>query len=476
MIDKKIIVSFFVFLVGLNLLGNITIYNNNSHLNLNRTKGNLYLVPISSMNLEDFNYCSDTMSFRLYYKSKWIEFMPPSAWIKDTIGIKRIPYNAEFIRDTLFLPLQSFLYIVKNVFYMPITIADSIIYIGKRKPNITNVMMSTEYGNTVIKIKTAQKMDFNYSLGSDTTLIVHFPGGYADRNKINFESNSGIIKKLIADNKTNGTNISVTFSKSMVLDSVKNNYSFVKFVFHKTKTKKKTTNHASYKIETVIIDPGHGGRDPGAIGPSGLKEKDVTLDIAKRLKKILKKKGYKVIMTRDKDKYVSLKSRAKLANKYKNAIFVSIHCNAVPRKKKNKVRGTETYFLSPAKTDWARAVEARENASFDISDNSNDMKGIDYIFFDMAQNEFLEASNMLAEEIQQQLPKKLKIPDRKVSQAGFYVLKKIFMPGVLVETAFISHYKEEKLLKSSAFRQKIAEGIAKGIYKFKEKYERKLKK
>ncbi len=472
---NRIVKTIILILLPVILSGSIYVYSQDTKEKLIYKKGSLYLVPISHLHLRNFGFSSDTMKFRLYYKDKWIEIFPYSAWYKDTNTIGRMPYQIYMIGDTLLMPVQSFVYVLKNVFKEKISFTDTILYVGERNPNIKDVLISSVYGKTRIDIITNEPLDYIQTMPKDTTIKIFFPHGYADVNKINFYSKSGAVHSAVASNENNGSTILFNINKSFNIDSVITMTNGVRIVLKKEKKKKKT-HYSNYKIETVIIDPGHGGRDPGAIGPHGLKEKKITLDIAKRLKKILQKNGFKVVMTRDKDKFVSLQERVKIANRYKNAIFVSIHCNAVPKYKRNKIRGVETYFLSPAKTDWARAVEARENAALELTNNAPDIQGLDFLLWDIAQNEFLEASNMLAEEIQSYLPKKTKIPDRGVSQAGFYVLKRNFMPGVLVETAFISNPKEEKLLKSSAFRQKIAEGIAKGIMKFKEKYERKLKK
>lgn len=221
-------------------------------------------------------------------------------------------------------------------------------------------------------------------------------------------------------------------------------------------------------IKTVVIDPGHGGKDPGAVGYKGLKEKDVALDIGKKLARILKEKGYNVIMTRTTDEFIPLSERTKIADKARADLFVSIHCNAAPLAKKN---GTETYFLSAAKTDWARAVEAKENSSVRFEKTAENPKpSINYILWDMAQNEFLKESSELAIEIQESLCKQIKRKNRGVSQANFYVLRLNYMPAVLVETAFISNHREGKLLSSSRFRQKVAKGVANGIDAFAKKY------
>lgn len=229
-------------------------------------------------------------------------------------------------------------------------------------------------------------------------------------------------------------------------------------------------------IEKVVVDAGHGGKDPGAVGPSRLQEKDINLDIAFRLKTILEDRyGVKVVMTRDDDVFIPLGDRTAIANREAADLFISIHCNAAPKKKRNRsnMRGVETYFLSLAKTDDARATAAMENSAiqFEQPDKQNaNFDDIQLILWDVMQNEFLKESSDLAEWIQEALSDGLSVPSRGVNQAGFYVLNGAYMPAVLVETSFISHPEEEKLLKKTSFRQSVAEGIAGGLREFAKRY------
>jgi N-acetylmuramoyl-L-alanine amidase len=225
-------------------------------------------------------------------------------------------------------------------------------------------------------------------------------------------------------------------------------------------------------IDVIVIDPGHGGPDSGAVGKGGLLEKEVTLDIAKRLRELLKKeKGVKVILTRETDVLVPLEERTQIANRNGADLFISIHTNSF---RKRSVRGSETFFLAVAKNDEARAAAALENSSvrFEHSANANyNLEDLDFILMDLVQSEYLKESSDLAEMIQKRLEKNLSIPGRGVNQAGFVVLNKAYMPAVLVETAFISNKKDESLLKKDSFRQKVAQTLYESIKEFKKRYE-----
>ncbi len=234
------------------------------------------------------------------------------------------------------------------------------------------------------------------------------------------------------------------------------------------------------KIDVIVIDAGHGGKDYGAVGADGTREKDVVLDIARELaKQIRKEKEFKVIMTRDRDKYVSLDERAKIANEAGADLFISIHANASPKK---HVRGWNVFFLAPAKNDSARAVEQFENSFFlrelaDSQDRDHDesfspgLDPISDILNQMIMTEFQVESHDFAMMVDRELRRRLKSPARGVDQAGFFVLNKVFTPSILVEAAFISNKTEEKLLRDSDFHKEVADGIYQAIKRFKAKYE-----
>ena len=223
-------------------------------------------------------------------------------------------------------------------------------------------------------------------------------------------------------------------------------------------------------IKRIVLDPGHGGQDPGALGWRGTREKVVVIDVARRLKKKLEKQGFEVILARDSDQFVSLADRSKCGNGHKADLFVSIHANWSANR---AACGLETYFLSEAKTDWERAVAARENTAFQSGDSSaalNAAGDVGLILADLAQNEYLVESSELAARIQEKTVPYVRIKDRGVRQANFYVLRNNFMPAVLVECGFLSNKSEEKLLRQMDHRERLAEGISRGIIEFAKLY------
>ncbi len=225
-------------------------------------------------------------------------------------------------------------------------------------------------------------------------------------------------------------------------------------------------------IQLIVVDAGHGGAETGARGPSGLQEKDVTLDVAKRIQTGLTRRlGVRVILTRETDKLVSLDDRTALANHERADLFLSIHVNASPAL---KARGAETYFLSyQATDDEARAAAALENNTIGV-ETPPGSEALGMVLWDLAQSQYLAESSRLAETIQENLNELLRIESRGVKQAPFKVLMGATMPAVLVEIGFITNSDEEDRLKDSSYREKIAQAIVDSVAAFKEQVGKQL--
>jgi N-acetylmuramoyl-L-alanine amidase len=215
-------------------------------------------------------------------------------------------------------------------------------------------------------------------------------------------------------------------------------------------------------IRQVIIDAGHGGKDPGAISRKGLQEKEVNLDVAKRVRKILEKNRIKVIMTRDTDNFISLSKRTEIASKTKAGLFVSIHANSNPHK---NVQGIEIYTSKKLNRFDKVEEQKQKNITFLFKNFNMDQrkKEVGNIVLDMIAINKQPESNVLASSVATELSRLTKARYLGNKQSRFFVLRNTLIPAILVEVGFLSNYKEEKLLQTSLYRQKIAEGIAKGI-------------
>ncbi len=226
------------------------------------------------------------------------------------------------------------------------------------------------------------------------------------------------------------------------------------------------TRALGLKIGRIVIDPGHGGHDTGTIGPTGLMEKDLCLDVAKRLGRMIEEKieGMEVVYTRTDDTFVPLENRAPIANQSKADVFISIHANSSPRDR--GARGIETYYLNFAASDDALEVAARENAT-----SQSTLHELQDIIKKIANNEKIEESRELAIEVQQGLAGRMRrvsryLKDRGVKKAPFVVLIGANMPSVLAEVSFLSNPQDEAMLKKPEHRERVAEGLYLGIEKY----------
>jgi len=220
----------------------------------------------------------------------------------------------------------------------------------------------------------------------------------------------------------------------------------------------------------IVIDPGHGGRDPGAQA-RGISEAAITLDIALRLEKLLKGAGIDVVLTRRTDRYVALEERTEIANRAAGDLFLSIHANA---SRNTRAQGVESYVLNFASNPEAEAVAARENAS-----SERTMSSLNTILQAIALNNKLDESRGFAASVQNALVRRLRatrrqLKDLGVKQAPFVVLIGAEMPSVLVEVSFISHQQEGRLLRTATYRQRVAEALFEGIRGYQKSLKRAL--
>lgn len=231
----------------------------------------------------------------------------------------------------------------------------------------------------------------------------------------------------------------------------------------------------SWMVDTVIIDPGHGGKDPGAIGYNKIREKDITLAIALKVRNIITRQlpDVQVYLTREKDEFISLKERTQFANRKNGKLFVSIHANSVRDK---KVSGFETFILGMEKEDLAREIVMKENSviEFESEDVQKEFKGLNLIIASLAQTGFMRQSSYFAEILQNEMAKELKsvgLKDRGVKQGPFWVMAGASMPNVLFEAGFLSNKNDALLLKTEKNQLKIAAGIVNAIQRYKQDIE-----
>ncbi|WP_283509220.1 N-acetylmuramoyl-L-alanine amidase family protein [Helicobacter pylori] len=241
-------------------------------------------------------------------------------------------------------------------------------------------------------------------------------------------------------------------SKNQVFIAEKND------TFIKTKRK---------KHKKIVLDAGHGGKDCGAMSANLVCEKDIVLEVVKFLHKELKKRGYSVLLTRDKDIYIDLVGRTELANKKSADLFISVHANSIPKHSTSNAHGIETYFLSTARSERARKVAEQEN--------KDDVNLMDYfsksLFLNSLNTQRLIVSNKLAIDVQYGMLQSVRknypdVVDGGVREGPFWVLAGALMPSILIEIGYNSHAIESKRIQSKPYQKILAKGIADGIDSF----------
>lgn len=241
-------------------------------------------------------------------------------------------------------------------------------------------------------------------------------------------------------------------SKNQVFIAEKND------TFIKTKRK---------KHKKIVLDAGHGGKDCGAMSANLVCEKDIVLEVVKFLHKELKKRGYSVLLTRDKDIYIDLVARTELANKKGADLFISVHANSIPKRSTSNAHGIETYFLSTARSERARKVAEQEN--------KDDVNLMDYfsksLFLNSLNTQRLIVSNKLAIDVQYGMLQSVRknypdVVDGGVREGPFWVLAGALMPSILIEIGYNSHAIESKRIQSKPYQKILAKGIADGIDSF----------
>ncbi len=416
-----------------------------------------------------------------------LAFSPFSPYILVDSSVFNLVGDVEFKKGTLYAPIQTFEPVLDEVVPQKIDWdpKEGKLSFLQSKLNILDMKVSQKTNGVLIEINLTQPLEYHLFLGEPRWVNVNFYEGKLDTSFFSGKKTAGLLDEIKAYQFDNSAQLSFKAAKDFHqhLEQIKFDPPRLQISLEDTnktafamKSAFNGRDFGSNPINVIVIDPGHGGADSGAIGSSGLVEKDVTLDIAKKLAEYLRQdRDLKVILTRTEDVFVPLEERSNLANQTGGDIFISIHTNSARRK---AACGFETFFLEQSRSDEARAVAALENASLGLEkskDKKQTISDLDFILLDMVQNEYLKESSDLASIIQKELGRKIKKENRGVSQAEFVVLNKTYMPATLVEVAFISNQQEEKLLKKSSFRKKIAEALKNSIREFKRKYEAGMK-
>jgi N-acetylmuramoyl-L-alanine amidase len=348
----------------------------------------------------------------------------------------------------------------KNITWL-IIISSFLIGSLRAAPLIESISLSTIKDTTLLVFEVDSSVPVIINRISNSNLKMTFTA----KSAVTSLKPKGIIKKLNVDTTAKTTVFDLTLDRPYDFHRI-NETNTVMFKFYPIPIR---------EIKTVVLDPGHGGVDPGAVGKKGTQEKEINLIITKILKKRLEDYGLKVYLTRSDDSFVALAERTRFASNKKADLFISIHCNASGTNK--TASGFETYFLSEAKTDLERAALAREDGALKYETDAQDpivLNELSLILADLKQTEQLKESYNLAYQIQTSAVNVLKNVDRGVKQAGFFVLRGCFMPAVLIECGFLSTLSDEKKLTNSKYREDVGRAIYLGIVNYVKDYETRI--
>ncbi len=411
-------------------------------------------------------------------------FVVGSPYVNLNDTVYNIILPARVLRGELFIPAGTFTPILNLACPENVTWdgGGATLRIDSEWYNVTDVTIAAKQNGVLIEIFMPSPLKFEIYESEGNWLNIDFPGGRINRGKILSAINTRHVRKINAFQFDSSAQVSFRlrrnykkFHHSYKTDPGRLQIAIEDARFNPDSAISNLNRIGpDEKIDVIVIDAGHGGKDYGAIGRhKKTREKDINLEIAKNLAKMIRKdKQFKVIMTRSKDKYVSLDDRARIANEAKADLFISIHCNSSPKQSAN---GFQVFYLAPAKNDAARAAAQLENAPFLLDNAAVDKQeegDLAFILNDMIQTEFITESADLAYMADIEMRKRLKIRPRGVDHAGFFVLNSVYMPSILVEAAFISNKNEEKKLRDKKYRKKVAESIYETVKRFKAKYER----
>ncbi len=423
----------------------------------------------------------------LYITNHRVKISAKSSYVIIDDQVFQMPMHTKVIGDDVYVPAEAFFAILNS------TVIPGLTYNSGRQMldidvvnfNITGLKIEDKANGTILRLQTKDHFqDGNISsfVHENGWFYLTVAGGIADSTAIVRADYGRTVRRILIDQLDESVQLAFQLRPKIESQEVYQNRDPVEIVA--TLRTPVVDSMARLKglrdrwyLDTVVLDAGHGGKDGGSVGRGKTKEKDITLDIVKRLGLLLEKNtNIRVIYTRDEDVFIPISKRTKIANSANGKVFVSVHVNASSNR---KIRGFETYLLRPGKTADAIEVATRENEVIKLEEQENhysDLSGEALIMATMAQSAFMKESEELAATIQDEMAKRIKTPNRGVKQAGFYVLIGASMPNVLVEAGFLSNSQDEKMLKKSSHRQKIAQSIYQAIITFKNSREKVLAK
>lgn len=420
---------------------------------------------------------------------------------RENANLLQLPVNVIYAANSFFVPLEAFIEILNDVSPEEIILEKETIIVGRSAPktsfDITGLSFEEKSNGFLIRILSTKKL-FDYEcwpkqIGDDTWLYVTLANVRADVNTIKNTKTTGIAKQVLVFQYPTSVQLTIRLkglinsAEPMIAENGTDILIAIQTPTEEQAVARKARNYErelqrerdKWKLDVVVIDAGHGGDDPGAIGTRGTREKDVTLSVALKLGNLIEKNlpDVDVVYTRKTDDFVELYRRGQIANQNGGKLFISIHCNSMPRRNHTE-NGFEIYLLRPGKSESALRIAERENEVVkleqDYEKRYQQLTEENFILLTMAQSAYVKYSEQFAGILQQEMGRHLKLNNNGVKQAGFYVLVGASMPNVLVETAYLSNKNDEKFLRSTSGQQNIAKAIFNGVKRYKQEYEKSL--
>jgi N-acetylmuramoyl-L-alanine amidase len=420
----------------------------------------------------------------IQYKSKKITISPNSSYLLVDDKIFNLSIPCIYDGNEFWLPLNPFSKIINSIGFPDLKLdsSEKFILLDLDQKNIIACGIEKKQNGTLIQIETNKNFDQNAISATVTRggwLNLNIIGGSLDSlSLVNNTKMVNPVLRLRPLQLENSSQLSFLMKNDIDDYSITSNNKSIKIAIRSDKilnAQKIKEMKERWNLDVIVIDAGHGGKDPGCL-KNGLMEKTVTLDVAKKLGRIIERElGIKVIYTRTEDEFIPLWKRTKIANDSGGKLFISIHVNASPSS--SSARGFETFIIRPGKFDDATEVAQRENKVIELEDSQAQYPSLskeNLIIATMAQAGFTKQSEYLAGEIQNELAKRFTAPNRGVKQAGFHVLVGASMPNVLIELGFITNKNDHRLLSQSKYRKKMAEAIFDAIVTYKNEYEKNL--
>jgi N-acetylmuramoyl-L-alanine amidase len=351
---------------------------------------------------------------------------------------------------------------------------------SNKKFGLTGLTLDEKANGTLIRLRSEKMIPSYKSSFKDGILYITLKNISADVNKLKKSGGKGVIKEIKAKNIRGNVELQIVVTKDYTASEVLNidNSNDLMITIHNKIFSNKDSsnkNKEKWDFDVIVIDAGHGGKDVGAIGINGVREKDINLGVALKLGKLLETnmKGVKVVYTRSNDTFIELYKRGKIANEKGGKLFISIHCNSTP-KRPTDASGFEVYLLRPGRTQEAIQIAARENGVIQYEDNPKRYEKLtdeNFILVSMAHSSYMKYSEKFSDLLDKQFGNNLDFGSRGIKQAGFYVLVGASMPSVLIETGFLTNRKDAAYLKSENGQMKIADSILNAIKKYKDYYQ-----